>query len=286
MFNADRVFAFRGLVLTALKVYQREVEKVIKGEKSIESDTSDTESILERIELLRGEFVDQKTLNLEGTPLGDMIGGLTLRDDDGTVLTVENLNDLLMRIGVDAPMDHIGAWTLDQRKVVNAYRKARELFVVGEAPEPALPDIISDTWLRTTDLLETPLSDEAIDEAMNEGPWKVQADANAKSPGEADWEVLKQLPDAEGTTTTSHGMFGQLDRARLIAANLNIIERGRRMITNDAPDSPAATADGEDVDADKKGDDLPANEAEAALVEGGKKRKRLQHRKAAPPSDA
>lgn len=243
MFNSDRIWQHRGLLLTALKFYAKGVEKIIKGETEIEADTHDTERKLEIVELLRAELADPDSqLRLEGTPMGDVIGEMTLKDEDGSVLTADSVEAMLRRVGIDAPFDHVTAWTLDQRKMINAYRKAREQFLLGEAPEPTLPDIISSEWVKN-DVLERDLTDEEVDTLIEQGPWNVRTDPNAATPGEAEWEIIRpavpgddadeKSDDFDGTIIWAE-RYGMLDRARLIAANMNIIERGKQARADEA----------------------------------------------------
>jgi hypothetical protein len=238
MLNVDKILAHRAAILTAFTVYIKLLEAVKKKEDEAEVETDDTERRIEIMKMLKTEFADQRGMLLEGTPMGDQATVSHFTTDDGTVLTGEVVNELLESVGIDAPLEHIARWTLEQRKVVHAFVKARQIALLDDTEMPAFPNVIDPAWVTDRDmLLEKEMAPEEIDAWLARGPWGVRHTPSV-AVAEEDWQIY--LPRGariiEGTTevraigeTTQAQTYGQIDRARLIAANLNTIEQGLRV---------------------------------------------------------
>lgn len=225
--NLERIMRHKGVLLTALKVYEKQLEKVDKTEDDLEV-VSNTSTILAKIEELRGELQDQVSLGMEGTPMGDQVAAQVYVAEDGQSLTVDHLDAMLKTVGVDAPLEEIGTWDLAIRQDVYRWILATQQHVLDGKPladGPEFPVVIDDTWVSDVDdLLERELSDDEIEKFIELGPWGVVALDASKD----DWTVRKIERDGDVETITDHPQkYGQVDRARLIAANLNAIELGR-----------------------------------------------------------
>lgn len=247
--NLDRIVAHRGVLITALGYYGKQLEKIKKLEEDAELETNDTDRKLGIIEVLKSEFVDQRGLLLEGTPMGDSMTEAAYTDGDGAVLSADNLERMLERVGVDAPFESITAWTLNQRKDVRAFCEARLQAVLDDAPMPDLIPLLSEAWLVSGDpLLEGAMPDAEVEAFISAGPWGVRSVPGASPSDPDDWQVYAKAHEHNGVQVDErvHGQtYGQLDRARLVAANLNAIERGKALAAAHATDAP--TADREEV---------------------------------------
>lgn len=252
--NVERVWRHRRIILAALKAYEKGLNKLAKDAENLEVEEEDADYRLAVIEELRSEFDPSHAGGpaLEGTPMGEAVTAQVMQDDDGTSLTVDVLDELLRGVGIDAPVDHIGAWTLEQRKVVHAFVKARQVAILDDGVQPVRPEIIAEEWVTDKDaLLERELAADEVDAALGGGPWGVRA-APGASPAEEEWQVFMRagsqivedgkLVETIGDTTHAQ-TYGQIDRARLIAANLNLIERGMRVGAGLEPIAEAAPAE-------------------------------------------
>ncbi len=271
--NFDKIIAHRGVVLTAIKFYKKQLEKIEKLEDDAEVDTDDTARKIEICDQLCAELVDQRSMLLENTPMGDLLTQEHLKADDGSALTVDAMDEMLQHVYIDAPLDHIVAWTLDQRKQVHAWVKEMERhFLDAEnVPAPELLDILSPAWITDDDaLLERELSQQEIEKWLLAGPWSLRADPAAVSPAEAEWQIIrtvKEVSDEGGPLTSVQirpDMYAALDRAQLIAANLNALAEGKRIMRETSAastETPAADV-AESVD-----ESAPPQEDEPASVE-------------------
>jgi hypothetical protein len=230
--NLERILQHKGVIVWALRIGAKKVESVKKGEQDAELPTAASDHRLAVIEELLGELDMQGGPALEGTPMGDAVAAQVYRAEDGTPLDVDSLDEMLRRVGVDAPLGKVGEWSLDQRRAVYAWVKGEQERILNLGPEEEaekLPDVIDPMWCRGNDeILEHPLDPDEVDAAIAKGPWFVAA-GDPQNPASDEWAIRKDDPaDSTGATYVEHPQqYGQLDRARLIAANLNLIELGR-----------------------------------------------------------
>lgn len=234
--NLERILQHKAILVWALRIGAKTVERVKKGEQDAELPVDNSDRRLAVIEELLGELDMQGGPGLEGTPMGDMVARQVYKAEDGTPLDVESLDEMLRDIGVDAPPGAMGDWTLDQRREVYAYVGFVRQALLNGANDGVIlaPEFIERGWFtaQTSDdlraeMLERPLEDHEIDAALSKGPWSVYSPGGPSD----DWTVRKYAAtvsdgDREADVVIEHGKFGQLDRARLIAANLNLIELG------------------------------------------------------------
>lgn len=242
--NIERILRHKHVLLAALKAYEKRVKKVNSEEADLELDDSDSDDRLAVIEELRDELSGNVGKGLEGTPMGDVVASQVYVADDGQLLTVEALDEMLRTIGVDAPPDAIGEWSLDKRKEVYAYVRAySEALLNGrDGSDVEEPAFILEAWYTiesTDELLEQALSEEEIEKFIARGPWGVVA----PDPSKDEWAIRKTIPYAPDPDSPiiveHHQKFGQLDRAMLIAANLNAIALGNE--TREAARQPIAS---------------------------------------------
>lgn len=244
--NVERIWRHRGVILAALKTYEKRLEKLNKDEAELEVDSDDSEDKLAIVEELRAEFNPAAAAasgpGIEGTPMGDAIAGQIYRAEDGTALTVESLDAMLGQVGVDAPLDVVSAWTLEQRREAYTYvRDLTRLILDGrEVDDIDPPAFVDRAWITKSSngaLLEREMTEEELERRIGAGPWGVHQ-ADPRDPANAEWAIRRLDPaDETGATYLEHPqMFGQLDRARLIAANLN--EREATLAAAPATEEP------------------------------------------------
>lgn len=231
--NLERILQHKGVIVWALRIGAKKLESVKKGEQDAELPTVAADHRLAVIEELLGELDMQGGPGLEGTPMGDMVAGQVYRAEDGTPLDVGSLDEMLRRVGVDAPPGAMGGWTLEERREVYAWVKSETEAILNSVPfddRASYPDVIEEGWVRRdmiAEVLERPLEEEDIDAALEQGPWGVGS-PDPMNPASDEWAIRKTDP-ADPALFIEHAQrFGQLDRARLVAANLNLIELGRR----------------------------------------------------------
>lgn len=230
--NLERIWQHRGVLITALGVYKKRVEKNKKDDEELELDSDDAVHRLDVIEELLGELKGVQGPTLEGTPMGDAIAGQVYQAEDGTPLDVDSLDSMLRTVGIDAPVGAIGEWKLEKRREVYAWITGERRRLLAGKPiteAESLPDVIDEAWsgdpAADEPALEQQRTPEEVDALLSGGPWGVHASG---PPGADEWALRRTNPSAdfEADHTVEYPQkFGQLDRARLIAANLNALAR-------------------------------------------------------------
>lgn len=229
MLNVERIWRHRAVILAALSAYEVRVKKVNKEEEALELESDDSADRLEIIEELRAEFradTPSSGTGIEGTPMGDALAAQVFKADDGTSLDVDALDEMLRRLDIDAPLGPLGEMSLDTRKEVYAWVKAVAQAKIDGVDVPLPPQVLRDEWFLGRDeakeieeaQLEHPLSDDEIEQWITKGPWGVHGD------GPSDEWAIKRPTEKDNEVIVHPEKYGQLDRARLIAANLNRIE--------------------------------------------------------------
>lgn len=240
--NLERILQHKGVIVWALRHGAKKVESVKKGEQDAELPTAASDQRLAVIEELLGELDMQGGPGLEGTPMGDAVAAQVFKAEDGTPLDVGNLDEMLRRVGVDAPPGALGEWSLDQRREVYAWIKEETQNILNDVPADDrcdFPDLIEGAWVKNAGgaTLEDPRTEAEVDELVMKGPWGVFSVA----PDSDEWAIRKDNPeDRTGATYVEHPQkYGQLDRARLVAANLNAMEATSATILERAGEASA-----------------------------------------------
>jgi hypothetical protein len=245
----------RFVLLAAFDAYTKVLAAAKKSSEAAHCSTSDIDEKSVILETLKAEYqnVDGQ-LSLEGTPLGEAMTDAHYKDDDGTPLGADQLDDWMRRTaGAYVPIAVIAEWVLEKRKRVAAWlrsidtnakeaeekAKADPDFGGAELPDEILhtirddaqrvgrtcaPDFIDVLWFTPpTPVLPAPVPDAEVESWINRGPWSVgpyePEEGSEPEPG-AEWEIVKK--DEAGTVVDRYvKVYPSQDEARQHAAQIN-----------------------------------------------------------------
>lgn len=253
----------RFVLLAALDAYGKVLAKAKKANEEAHCSNKSVDENLVILEALKAEYEtagSQAGLDLAGTPMGEAMTAAHYRDDDGTDLSADALDDWMRRVaGCYVPIAVVSEWVLEKRKLVSAWLRGIEKNVVetrdawkadpttelvdGELPQAKVreilddaqrvgrtcaPDFIDVSWFTPPTPVEPPKMTEAeVDEWVSKGPWGVTDyhDSDVKPKGEAtqpgvEWELVKRGGDGE-IIDRSDFVYDNLEESRHEAAVRN-----------------------------------------------------------------
>jgi hypothetical protein len=113
----------RFVMLAAFDAYEKTLAKAKKANEDAHCSTRDNDEKLVILESLKAEYQDNNgELGLTGTPMGEQMTAAHYKDDDGTDLSADALDNWMRATaGLYVPIAVIAEWVLEKRKLIAAW---------------------------------------------------------------------------------------------------------------------------------------------------------------------